>query len=250
MSWVVSMLYTQPTWEAYEALSLKSRSIFSGMSYIYLILWYVVQLHLKRNAFCTMSIYITLLNSVWVTSLSAISTNTPKIWSSKNGQVVHPRYLQNTLRKTQCLKMMQRNISAKFGSIPENWKVCPPHSPRETLITIERGRHTRPITPIENRRCPKCNVIENEIHFVLECTINWKERLELFDKFRSIDSYYIGLLPENKLFYLMNRKKMKELWNGLQNMFTHPLISNPGGRLNKKDGLTRYGNSHVKDKTS
>ena len=26
--------------------------------------------------------------------------------------------------------------------------------------------------------------------------------------------------------------------------------SNPGGRLNKKDGLTRYGDSHVKDKTS
>ena len=24
----------------------------------------------------------------------------------------------------------------------------------------------------------------------------------------------------------------------------------PGGRFNKKDGLTRYGNSHVKDKTS
>ena len=27
-------------------------------------------------------------------------------------------------------------------------------------------------------------------------------------------------------------------------------IRNPGGRLNKKDGLTRYGDSHVKDKTS
>ena len=25
---------------------------------------------------------------------------------------------------------------------------------------------------------------------------------------------------------------------------------NAGGRLNKKDGLTRYGGSHVKDKTS
>ena len=24
----------------------------------------------------------------------------------------------------------------------------------------------------------------------------------------------------------------------------------PGGHLNKKDGLTRYGDSHVKDKTS
>ena len=27
-------------------------------------------------------------------------------------------------------------------------------------------------------------------------------------------------------------------------------MAEPGGRLNKKDGLTRYGNSHVKDKTS
>ena len=28
------------------------------------------------------------------------------------------------------------------------------------------------------------------------------------------------------------------------------LEMSPGGRLNKKDGLTRYGDSHVKDKTS
>ena len=28
------------------------------------------------------------------------------------------------------------------------------------------------------------------------------------------------------------------------------ILETPGGRLNKKDGLTRYGNSHVKDKTS
>ena len=28
------------------------------------------------------------------------------------------------------------------------------------------------------------------------------------------------------------------------------MIRRPGGRLNKKDGLTRYGDSHVKDKTS
>ena len=29
-----------------------------------------------------------------------------------------------------------------------------------------------------------------------------------------------------------------------------PLDYMTGGRLNKKDGLTRYGDSHVKDKTS
>ena len=28
------------------------------------------------------------------------------------------------------------------------------------------------------------------------------------------------------------------------------LVLETGGRLNKKDGLTRYGDSHVKDKTS
>ena len=72
------------------------------------------------------------------------------------------------------------------------------------MLEIERGRHTRPITPVENRRGPKCNVIENQIHFVLECTIKQKERLELFDKIRSIDSYYIDLPPENKFVYLMN----------------------------------------------
>ena len=36
-------------------------------------------------------------------------------------------------------------------------------------------------------------------------------------------------------------------------MTTKQLAQNhwtPGGRLNKKDGLTRYGDSHVKDKTS
>ena len=41
--------------------------------------------------------------------------------------------------------------------------------------------------------------------------------------------------------------------NGLLPDSTKPLIESmltPGGRLNKKDGLTRYGDSHVKDKTS
>ena len=35
------------------------------------------------------------------------------------------------------------------------------------------------------------------------------------------------------------------IWNNLDGQ-----LKQAGGRLNKKDGLTRYGNSHVKDKTS
>ena len=37
------------------------------------------------------------------------------------------------------------------------------------------------------------------------------------------------------------------LQNNLKLLYVH---SHPGGRLNKKDGLTRCGDSHVKDKTS
>ena len=33
-------------------------------------------------------------------------------------------------------------------------------------------------------------------------------------------------------------------------LFTQLMPQTPGGRVNKKNGLTRYGNSHVKDKTS
>ena len=36
----------------------------------------------------------------------------------------------------------------------------------------------------------------------------------------------------------------------IENMPFYGRNKRPGGRLNKKDGLTRYGDSHVKDKTS
>ena len=44
-------------------------------------------------------------------------------------------------------------------------------------------------------------------------------------------------------------EKADEDWTKL--MIDHKLCQgSTGGRLNKKDGLTRYGDSHVKDKTS
>ena len=49
------------------------------------------------------------------------------------------------------------------------------------MLELERCQHIRPVTPIENRHSPDCKVIENEFHFLLECTINQDERLELFN---------------------------------------------------------------------
>ena len=56
--------------------------------------------------------------------------------------------------------------------------------------------------------------------------------------------YYISLhqrLWYYTLFYLVSTAEVKQIIIEL---------TPSGGRLNKKDGLTRYGNSHVKDKTS
>ena len=53
------------------------------------------------------------------------------------------------------------------------------------------------------------------------------------------------------------RERRVSSWNARiiqysKSMAIHVLriLLRPGGRLNKKDGLTRYGDSHVKDKTS
>ena len=43
-------------------------------------------------------------------------------------------------------------------------------------LEIERGRYTRPITPIEKRICHLCKVVEDEFHFMLQCYIYTVER--------------------------------------------------------------------------
>ena len=60
-------------------------------------------------------------------------------------------------------------------------------------------------------------------------------------------------MPDKTLYGLRSTQRHKELrgiFNGGIPPKGVPHILKPGGRLNKKDGLTRYGDSHVKDKTS
>ena len=48
------------------------------------------------------------------------------------------------------------------------------------LLEIERGRHTKPITPVEKRLCSHCSVVETEFHFVTECLSYETDRHILF----------------------------------------------------------------------
>ena len=63
-------------------------------------------------------------------------------------------------------------------------------------LEIERGRHSRPITPVENRLCSECKLVENEIHFLTQCKIFDTERMLLYQQisqkfpdFSALDSF-------------------------------------------------------------
>ena len=53
-------------------------------------------------------------------------------------------------------------------------------------LEIERGRYTRPITNLEERLCPVCHVVDNDIHFVTRCHIDENLRVPLWDIIKRI----------------------------------------------------------------
>ena len=61
------------------------------------------------------------------------------------------------------------------------------------IFEIERGRHTNPKTPVADRKCLHCNVIEDEKHFLLNCHINASERENFFHKVSRIDDRFLSL---------------------------------------------------------
>ena len=63
-------------------------------------------------------------------------------------------------------------------------------------LEIERGGYTRPKTPLENRLCCTCNIIEDGIHFLVGCRLYAGERdksfaaiLNSFPEFQNMDDF-------------------------------------------------------------
>ena len=74
-------------------------------------------------------------------------------------------------------------------------------------LGIETGRWQRPQIPRENRKCSACNKLDDEYHFLLECT--------LFTDYRNtfIKKYYWKRPSMMKCTQLLNTKNKKELRN-------------------------------------
>lgn len=72
-------------------------------------------------------------------------------------------------------------------------------------LEIERGRYTRPITPLDQRICKKCKTdIGNEMHFLFNCASLTPQRELMLENTILNCRHFINLSEENKLIYLLN----------------------------------------------
>ena len=76
-------------------------------------------------------------------------------------------------------------------------------------LEIEKGRHNPHRLPLEQRLCKLCNVIEDEVHFLLSCGLYNSERTVLFNGFNIQNPRYV---PSHELFvYVMCSKNQRHL---------------------------------------
>jgi len=72
-------------------------------------------------------------------------------------------------------------------------------------LAIERGRYTRPPTPLENRICPHCpQKIEDEHHFLLDCTAHQTQRDALLEQIYNVAPQVKNLDDNHKFIYMMS----------------------------------------------
>ena len=78
-------------------------------------------------------------------------------------------------------------------------------------LNIEKGRHTRPKTPIENRICCTCHTLEDGVHFIIYCTSYITDRKSLFDKLISVYPNFNLLTNNQKIIFLLKSEGPKVL---------------------------------------
>ena len=71
-------------------------------------------------------------------------------------------------------------------------------------LAIERGRYTRPPTPIEERTCKHCPQVEDESHVLMQCTEYSEQRAALFEEIKPMCPRFTDLSESDKFVYLMS----------------------------------------------
>ena len=91
------------------------------------------------------------------------------------------------------LKVCERRLVTKLRISAHNFR-------------IETGRHTRPITPLEDRKCIQCTSgdIEDEFHVIINCPRYAEKRLQIFKNIISKCPSFASLNDESKFYFMLN----------------------------------------------
>lgn len=82
-------------------------------------------------------------------------------------------------------------------------------------LEIERGRYTKPKTDVCRRLCSVCNVIEDELHFLIHCKLYEEERLRFLGKVSAKIQNFHELSDVDKFISLMaNKDNQIVSWTG------------------------------------
>ena len=83
------------------------------------------------------------------------------------------------------------------------------------ILHIERGRYTKPRTPVNERLCTLCICVEDELHFVTVCTIKRTERTIMYDQICLEFPKSSQLNDEEKIIFLFTFSDTQTLsWLG------------------------------------
>ena len=75
-------------------------------------------------------------------------------------------------------------------------------------LNIELGRHAKPKLPVADRLCSRCSLgaVDNECHFLIDCTAFSNERAILFGQLQSDLPGFISLDSYDKFVSIMSSK--------------------------------------------
>ena len=71
-------------------------------------------------------------------------------------------------------------------------------------LAIERGRHTRPKTPIQERLCKSCGVIEDEANFILSFQLNQSLMVNLMKNIETIYPEFNNMTENEQIYFIFN----------------------------------------------
>ena len=151
-----------------------------------------------------------------VNDLGLDITSDKRIFATNCKDVIKNKFIMTwstTLQNTQLYPILRtyRTIKSEFIMEPYLYLVKKPRYRRAIArfrcsshtLQIERGRHTNPKTPVAERKCIHCDVIEDEKHFLLKCDVNISERQWFFQRFASVHDGFMYLDDEQKFSSVM-----------------------------------------------